>query len=263
MPTRLERWMRSKDSAITARTPSSAGALGRPVARRARAVLLAREHDQRRPLLGVPHRRVVDRHRLALGQVQRDAALVVPREQVAQPDVGERAAHHHLVVAAARAVGVEVLLLHAVLDEVPGAGRVLLDRARGRDVVGRHGVAEQGEHARALDVPALLGSRAGPRSTAACARRSTRRPRRSGRPRARRASSSARRPRTPRRRRLRNISELHRVLDHARPTSSEDGQMSLRKTSLPSVSWPSGSSSRSMSIVPASAYATTSGGEAR
>ena len=40
------------------------------------------------------------------------------RQLVAQPDVRERAADHHLVVAAARPVGVEVALLHAVLDEV-------------------------------------------------------------------------------------------------------------------------------------------------
>src|SRR3954449_8219030 len=71
---------------------------------------------------------------------------------VAQPDVGERAADHHLVVAAAGAVGVEVALLDAVLVEVQRRRRALLDRARGRDVVGGDGVAELGQHARALDV---------------------------------------------------------------------------------------------------------------
>ena len=88
------------------------GALRRPVAARARAVLLAREHDQRDRLLGVAHRRVVDRHLLAVGssraEVERHAALGPRRELVAQADVGERAPHHHLVVAAPRAVGVEV-----------------------------------------------------------------------------------------------------------------------------------------------------------
>src|SRR4051794_8023448 len=84
------------------------GALGRPVARRARPVLLAPEHDERRALLGVLHRRVVDRHLLALGQLARDASLrkrIPPApELVAQPDVGERAADHHLVIAATRPV---------------------------------------------------------------------------------------------------------------------------------------------------------------
>jgi hypothetical protein len=46
-------------------------------------------------------------------------------------------------------------------------------------------------------------------------------------------------------------------------TSCGDGQMSRRKTSLPSGSWPSGWDSKSKSIVPARPYAMTSGGEAR
>ena len=73
-------------------------------------------------------------------------------QQVLQPDVGERAAHHHLVVAAAGAVGVEVLRLHAELDQVAAGRAVGLDRAGGRDVVGGDGVAEQRQHARAVDV---------------------------------------------------------------------------------------------------------------
>ncbi len=46
-------------------------------------------------------------------------------------------------------------------------------------------------------------------------------------------------------------------------TSSGVGQMSARKTGCPSVSVPSGWFSKSKSIVPASAYAITSGGDAR
>ena len=46
------------------------------------------------------------------------AALGSGSELVAEPDVRERAAHHHFVVAATRAVGVEVRRLHALLDEV-------------------------------------------------------------------------------------------------------------------------------------------------
>ncbi len=56
-------------------------ALGGPVAARARAVLLAGEHDQRHALLDVAHRGVVDRHLLAVGavaEVQRHAALGRP-----------------------------------------------------------------------------------------------------------------------------------------------------------------------------------------
>ena len=46
-------------------------------------------------------------------------------------------------------------------------------------------------------------------------------------------------------------------------TSCGEGQMSCRYTGLPAGSMPSGSVVRSMSMVPAIAYATTSGGEAR
>ncbi len=45
--------------------------------------------------------------------------------------------------------------------------------------------------------------------------------------------------------------------------SCEDGQMSVRWTGVPSEPMPSGSVVMSMSIEPASAYATTSGGDAR
>ena len=127
-------------------------ALRRPVARRAGAVLLARDHDQRRPLGEITLRRVEDRHLLAARHVHRPRPLGSLDEQVAQPHVRERAAHHHLVIAAARAVRVEVLALDAVLDEVLARRRVRADRARGRHVVGRHRVAEQDEAARAVDV---------------------------------------------------------------------------------------------------------------
>src|SRR5580692_6725030 len=85
------------------------GALGRPVPGRAGAVLLAAQHEQRGALLDVLPGRVVDGHLLAVRQVRGDPALGARGELVAQPDVGERAADHHLVVAAPRAVGVEVL----------------------------------------------------------------------------------------------------------------------------------------------------------
>ena len=53
MPIRFERWMRSKLTASTARTPSRRQALGRPVARRAGAVALAGDEDDGRALVAV------------------------------------------------------------------------------------------------------------------------------------------------------------------------------------------------------------------
>src|SRR6266702_1930322 len=88
-----------------------------------RRVLLAAEHDQRRALLKVRAGRLVDRGLLPLRQLDGHAALGARRELVAQPDVGERAADHHFVVAAPRAVGVEVTPLD------PVAGQVLPGRA--------------------------------------------------------------------------------------------------------------------------------------
>ena len=75
MPTRLERWMRSKLSAIDGAHAEQPRALGRPVARGAGAVFLAGEDDQRHALGLVAHRRVVDRHDLAVGLVHGDAAF--------------------------------------------------------------------------------------------------------------------------------------------------------------------------------------------
>ena len=72
------------------------------------------------------------------------------QHQVLDAHVGEGAAHHDLVVAAARAVAVEVGLQHAVVEQVRPAGRAVLEAAGRRDVVGRDAVAEQRHDARAL-----------------------------------------------------------------------------------------------------------------
>src|SRR6478735_7879740 len=130
-----------------------ARALGGPVARGAGAVLLARQDDERRAGSGVALGGVVDRRLLAaVGEVAREAALDAVEEEVLQADVGERASDHDLVVAAARAVGVEVPALDAVVGEVLPGGAVVLDGAGRADVVGRDRVAELGEHSGALDV---------------------------------------------------------------------------------------------------------------
>ena len=127
MPTRFERWIRSYDSASTKRTPSRRGPLAAQSREEPEPYSLPGDHAQRRALLVVLEGGVVDR--LLLAVLLGEAALGVRREQVAQPDVRERPAHHHLVVAAPRAVGVEVARLDAVLDQVLARGRVLLDRA--------------------------------------------------------------------------------------------------------------------------------------
>ena len=51
-----------------------------------------------------------------------DAAFDARHHLVLDADVGEGAAHHHLVIAAPRAIGVEVARRHLVLDQID-AGR--------------------------------------------------------------------------------------------------------------------------------------------
>ena len=169
-----------------------------PVAGRAGAVLLPREDDRRRALGEVALGGGEDRHLLAGREVHRPRPLGAGHEQVAEADVGERAAHHHLVIAAPRPVGVEVDRLDAVPDEVLPGRRVALDRAGGGDVVGRDGVSDRDEAARAGDVRDRRGRRSPcRRSTAAGARRWSRPPTRT----ARRSAPAARaRPPRPRRR---------------------------------------------------------------
>ena len=96
-------------------------ALGGPIARGAVAIFGAGEHDERRAFGRVFHRRVVDRHLLAVGEMLGDAAFRhiaggVLGDEILDADIGEGAAHHHFVIAAPRAVLIEVLWLDALLD---------------------------------------------------------------------------------------------------------------------------------------------------
>src|ERR1700693_10114 len=81
-----------------------------------------------------------------------ESAFEVGNHPVAQSHVGESAAHHHFVIAAARSVRVEVNRLHAVLDQVFSGGAVFLEGAGRRNVVSGDAVAEHGQHAGALDI---------------------------------------------------------------------------------------------------------------
>ena len=93
-------------------------ALGRPVARRAGAVFLAGEDHQRRAV-------VLDRPspRRRSPSARRSGHVVKPPSTpgdhlVLDADIGEGAAHHHFVIAAARAVGVEVARRHLPLAQI-------------------------------------------------------------------------------------------------------------------------------------------------
>ena len=105
--------MRSKLSAITARTPSSLV----PFAAQSRDEPLPYSTPAKTtsgtPSALIFHRRVVDRHRLAVGKMFgvaafRNIAVVVLQHEVLDADIGEGAAHHHFMIAAPRAVLVEI-----------------------------------------------------------------------------------------------------------------------------------------------------------
>ncbi len=132
--------------------PEQHRALGGPVARRAGAVFLAGEDDERNVVGFVLHRRVVHRHLLLRRVVDGDAAFDARHHLVLDADVGEGAAHHDLMVAAARAVLVEILRTHLVVAQVFAGRACFLNRSRRRDVVGGDRVEEQPEHAGVDDV---------------------------------------------------------------------------------------------------------------
>ena len=75
--------------------------LRRPVARRARAVLHPGQHDRRHAVGEVALGGLEDRHLVPGREMHRPRPFRAGNEQVPQTDVRERAAHHHLVVAAA------------------------------------------------------------------------------------------------------------------------------------------------------------------
>ena len=80
------------------------------------------------------------------------AAFGARRQLIAQTDVGQRSAHHHFVIAAARAVGIEIPRLHAVLDQVFAGGAVGGNIAGGRDVIGGDRIAQHRQHAQAGEI---------------------------------------------------------------------------------------------------------------
>ena len=108
--------MRSKLCATTAFTPSSfvplaAQSRDEPVPYSCPARMIS--GVLRRLIF---HRRVVNAHLLAVGLKFRHAAFDARHHQILDAHIGERAARHHAVVAATRAVAVEILRRHAVLD---------------------------------------------------------------------------------------------------------------------------------------------------
>ena len=54
--------------------------------------------------------------------MERPTAFGAGRELVAQADIGKGAAHHHFMIAATSAIGIEFVGLHSMGDEVFSGG---------------------------------------------------------------------------------------------------------------------------------------------
>jgi hypothetical protein len=67
---------------------------------------------------------------LKRGLVNRKAAFHSGHHLVLDADIGEGAAHHHLVMAAPRPIGVEINPLNVVGDQILACGRSCLDVTR-------------------------------------------------------------------------------------------------------------------------------------
>ena len=205
-----------------------------PVSRRSGSVFLAGDHQERHAVGLVPHRRVVDRHHLALRKERRPSAFRSRRQLIAQPDVRERAAHHDFVIAAARAVRIEIRRARRPLQSgicPPGCRPGSTRRAR-CDRSSRCRRAPRA-HARCGCRPAVRARASGARRTAGCECKSSHRTSRSARRSAPAATASGRR----RRRRgstvaehLRSDRTQHRLLDLAlrRPDVPEVHRRALR-----------------------------------
>ena len=128
------------------------GALRRPVARRTRAIFLATNHHQRHAFILVAHRGGVDRRHIARRIMLGNAAFHARDHFIPDTRIGEGAAHHHLMVAAPRAIAVEIRLTHLVFQQIFTGRRRLPDIPRRGDVVGRDGIRELRQDTRALHI---------------------------------------------------------------------------------------------------------------
>ena len=84
--------------------------------------------------------------------MHRHSALNSWNQKILQSDIGKCTPYHHAVVAATRAEGVEILFHQSVLHQILPRRPVLGNVAGGRNVIRRHGIAEQRQHSRTLNV---------------------------------------------------------------------------------------------------------------
>ena len=82
----------------------------------------------------------------------RKSSFQVRDHFIAQADIGECATYHDFVIATARAVGIKVGRLHSMLLQIFTGRTVFLYRSGGRDVIGSHAVAQNGQYTRTANI---------------------------------------------------------------------------------------------------------------
>ena len=126
------------------------GALGGPVARAAHAVVFRADDDQRGACGLVVLGGIVDG--LGVAIELRHAAFGAGNHEVLDAHVGEGAAGHHAVIAAAAAIAVEVGFADALFQQVLAGRGGLLEAASRADVIRGDAVAKDAECVGALDL---------------------------------------------------------------------------------------------------------------
>ena len=120
--------------------------LGCPVAAGAGAVLLSGDDHERHPLLLIAHGRVIDREHFTIRKMPCIAPFLLRHHFVAQTGIGKGATHHDFMIAAPRAVGIEIADGNALLLQIPPRRAFGTDGAGWRDMVGRDGITEEREN---------------------------------------------------------------------------------------------------------------------
>ena len=116
-------------------------ALGRPVSGATSSIFFARDHNSGDSICLVLLTSLEDASNFFIGKVDRPVTLLVGGQLVLQSHVAKGAPHHYLVVAAAGAEGVEVTLLHSLVNQVLSCRSAQRDGRCWGDMVGGNEVA--------------------------------------------------------------------------------------------------------------------------
>ena len=117
-----------------------------PVARRSHSVILSSQNDWPDSVFAIVHRRLVNRRILFIKPIIRETAALSFCQFVFQANIGKRSAHHHLMIAATRTVGIKIAHSNIMLLQIPSGRSVRADKTCRRNVVSRDGVAQFGQN---------------------------------------------------------------------------------------------------------------------